>query len=172
MYFFASRLLQSGNHLYLPVLWHAVRQNYLQIIKHFITTYFLNSFKKRIVRDIASAIFILRSVFSLGVTLFTPCVALYTIIDVPIYASLLALTGISICFTLFVHITIRCALSTKCVRQFNLKHLLMIISGRTESCDYCRLDSRADDHSDVLISDRTGCVRKWWNVKCVWDESW
>lgn len=74
-------------------------------LNHNIHSTNLYRFKKRIVRDIASAIFILRSVFALGVTLFTPCVALYTIIDVPIYASLLALTGISICFTLFVHIT-------------------------------------------------------------------
>lgn len=57
-------------------------------------------FKSRLVRSLASGAFVLRNVTAMGITLYTPCVALNTILGVPYYASLIAMTGISICFTL------------------------------------------------------------------------
>lgn len=70
-----------------------------------ISFYFVRfRFNSRLVRSLASAAFVLRNVTAMGITLYTPCVALNTILGVPYYASLLAMTGISICFTLLVHI--------------------------------------------------------------------
>lgn len=61
---------------------------------------FLDRFKSRLVRSLASGAFVLRNVTAMGITLYTPCVALNTILDVPYYISLLAMTAISIGFTL------------------------------------------------------------------------
>lgn len=57
-------------------------------------------FKSRLVRCLASGTYVFRSILNLGVTVFTPTVALYTIIGVPIWVSLSAITGISIIFNL------------------------------------------------------------------------
>lgn len=46
----------------------------------------------------ASGTYVFRSILNLGVTVFTPTVALNTIIGVPIWISLLAITVISIGF--------------------------------------------------------------------------
>lgn len=57
-------------------------------------------FNSRLVRCIASGTYIFRSILNLGVTVFTPTVALHTILGVPIWASLVAITCISIIFNL------------------------------------------------------------------------
>lgn len=57
-------------------------------------------FKSRFVRRLASGTYIFRSILNLGVTVFTPTVALYTIIGIPIWMSLCAITAISIVFNL------------------------------------------------------------------------
>ncbi|CAG9806281.1 unnamed protein product [Chironomus riparius] len=57
-------------------------------------------FNSRLVRCLASGTYIFRSILNLGVTVFTPTVALYTIIGIPIWMSLLAITIISILFNL------------------------------------------------------------------------
>jgi Na+/proline symporter len=57
-------------------------------------------FNSRLVRCLASGTYIFRSILNLGVTVFTPTVALYTIIGIPIWMSLLAITTISILFNL------------------------------------------------------------------------
>lgn len=49
-------------------------------------------------RCLASGTYILRTLLSLGVTIYTPTVALNTIIGVPYWASLLCITCISIFF--------------------------------------------------------------------------
>lgn len=59
-------------------------------------------FKSRLVRCLASGTYIFRSILNLGVTVFTPTVALYTIIGIPIWMSLSAITIISIIFNLLV----------------------------------------------------------------------
>ncbi|XP_035775838.1 sodium-coupled monocarboxylate transporter 1-like isoform X1 [Anopheles albimanus] len=55
-------------------------------------------FNSRLVRCLASGTYILRTLLSLGVTIYTPTVALNTIIGVPYWASLLCITVISIFF--------------------------------------------------------------------------
>ncbi|XP_055617704.1 sodium-coupled monocarboxylate transporter 1-like isoform X2 [Toxorhynchites rutilus septentrionalis] len=55
-------------------------------------------FNSRLVRCLASGTYILRTLLSLGVTIYTPTVALNTIIGVPYWASLLCITCISIFF--------------------------------------------------------------------------
>lgn len=60
-------------------------------------------FGSRLVRCLSSAIFIVRTLVNMSITIYTPCVAMQTVLAVPFWASLLTLTGISICFTLFVH---------------------------------------------------------------------
>lgn len=57
-------------------------------------------FKSRLVRCLASGTYVFRSILNLGVTVFTPTVALYTIIGIPIWVSLAAITTISIIFNL------------------------------------------------------------------------
>ncbi|XP_018327907.1 sodium-coupled monocarboxylate transporter 2 [Agrilus planipennis] len=57
-------------------------------------------FKSRLVRCLACATYVLRQIFNQGITVYTPCVALYTIIGIPYWASILGITLISIFFTL------------------------------------------------------------------------
>lgn len=57
-------------------------------------------FKSRLVRCLASGTYVFRSILNLGVTVFTPTVALYTIIGIPIWMSLLGITVISIIFNM------------------------------------------------------------------------
>jgi Na+/proline symporter len=59
-------------------------------------------FKSRLVRCIASFTYVVRSLLNLGVTVFTPCVALKTVIGLPYWASILSITAISIIFTIMV----------------------------------------------------------------------
>lgn len=53
-------------------------------------------------RCLASATFVLRQVLTLGVTVYTPSVALNTVIGIPYWVSIVGLTCISIFFTLLV----------------------------------------------------------------------
>ncbi|XP_058812501.1 sodium-coupled monocarboxylate transporter 1-like isoform X2 [Topomyia yanbarensis] len=55
-------------------------------------------FNSRLVRCLASGTYIIRSLLSLGITIYTPTVALNTIIGVPYWVSLLCITFISIFF--------------------------------------------------------------------------
>ncbi|XP_058467270.1 sodium-coupled monocarboxylate transporter 1-like [Malaya genurostris] len=55
-------------------------------------------FNSRLVRCLASGTYIMRSLLSLGITIYTPTVALNTIIGVPYWVSLLCITCISIFF--------------------------------------------------------------------------
>ncbi|XP_058116651.1 sodium-coupled monocarboxylate transporter 1-like [Anopheles ziemanni] len=55
-------------------------------------------FNSRLVRCLASGTYIVRTLLSLGVTIYTPTVALNTIIGVPYWVSLLSITVISIFF--------------------------------------------------------------------------
>lgn len=59
-------------------------------------------FKSRLVRCLASGSFILRNIFAMGITLYTPSVALNTVGGVPYWITLLAMTAICILFTLMV----------------------------------------------------------------------
>jgi len=59
-------------------------------------------FKSRLVRCIASFTYVVRSLLNLGVTVFTPCVALKTVIGLPYWACILGITAISIIFTVMV----------------------------------------------------------------------
>ncbi|XP_025421266.1 sodium-coupled monocarboxylate transporter 2 isoform X2 [Sipha flava] len=57
-------------------------------------------FKSRLVRRLASATYFIRSVLNLGVTVFTPCVALKTVMGLPYWFSIVLITSIAIVFTL------------------------------------------------------------------------
>lgn len=57
-------------------------------------------FKSRFVRCLASGTYVFRCILNQGVTVFTPTIALYTIIGVPIWMSLCGITAISIIFNL------------------------------------------------------------------------
>lgn len=71
----------------------------------------MGRFKSKLVRRLASATFIARNLFILGITLYTPCVAMNTIVAVPYWASFLLMTALGICFTVFVSVI-------KLVRKF------------------------------------------------------
>ncbi|KAL0277604.1 UNVERIFIED_CONTAM: hypothetical protein PYX00_004837 [Menopon gallinae] len=53
-------------------------------------------FKSQTVRCIASGTYLIRNVLTLGVTIFTPCVALKTVVGFPYWASIIGITVISI----------------------------------------------------------------------------
>ncbi|XP_063239969.1 sodium-coupled monocarboxylate transporter 1 [Bacillus rossius redtenbacheri] len=57
-------------------------------------------FKSRLVRCLASLTYVIRSLLNLGVTVFTPCVALNTVIGLPYWASIFGICFISIIFTI------------------------------------------------------------------------
>lgn len=52
-------------------------------------------------RRLASATFIARNVFIMGITMYTPCVALNTVAHIPYWASYLLMTALGILFTIF-----------------------------------------------------------------------
>ncbi|XP_060880511.1 sodium-coupled monocarboxylate transporter 2-like isoform X2 [Metopolophium dirhodum] len=56
-------------------------------------------FKSRLVRRLASATYFIRSILNLGVTVFTPCVALKTVMGLPYWFSIILITSIAIVFT-------------------------------------------------------------------------
>lgn len=62
-------------------------------------------FKSRLVRSLASGTYIIRALLNQGVTVFTPCVALNTVIGIPYWASITGITAFSIIFNLLVSIT-------------------------------------------------------------------
>ncbi|XP_011505021.1 PREDICTED: sodium-coupled monocarboxylate transporter 1 isoform X2 [Ceratosolen solmsi marchali] len=57
-------------------------------------------FKSKLVRCLASFSYVIRSLLNVSVTVFTPCVALKTVIGLPYWASICGITAISIVFTL------------------------------------------------------------------------
>lgn len=59
-------------------------------------------FKSRLVRRLASFSFIIRNCLTLGITIYTPCVALNIIAGIPDWASLTTMTLLTILFTITV----------------------------------------------------------------------
>lgn len=59
-------------------------------------------FKSRLVRCLASGTYVIRQMLNQGVTVFTPCVALNTVIGIPYWASIVGISLISIVFNLLV----------------------------------------------------------------------
>ncbi|XP_030747674.1 sodium-dependent multivitamin transporter-like [Sitophilus oryzae] len=57
-------------------------------------------FKSRLVRCLASGTYVVRQLLNQGVTVFTPCVALNTVIGIPYWASISGITLASIIFNL------------------------------------------------------------------------
>ncbi|XP_067619577.1 sodium-coupled monocarboxylate transporter 1 [Eurosta solidaginis] len=57
-------------------------------------------FKSRLVRCLASATYIVRQICSLGITVYTPSVALATVIGIPYWASIIGMAVICIFFTI------------------------------------------------------------------------
>ncbi|XP_015594854.1 sodium-coupled monocarboxylate transporter 1 isoform X2 [Cephus cinctus] len=57
-------------------------------------------FNSKLVRCLASFSYVIRSLLNLAVTVFTPCVALNTVIGLPYWASITSITTISVLFTI------------------------------------------------------------------------
>lgn len=57
-------------------------------------------FKSRLVRCLASGTYVIRQLLNQGVTVYTPCVALNSVIGIPYWASIFGITIISIVFTI------------------------------------------------------------------------
>lgn len=57
-------------------------------------------FKSRLVRCLASGTYVIRQLLNQGVTVFTPCVALNTVIGIPYWASISGITAVSIIFSI------------------------------------------------------------------------
>lgn len=86
-------------------------------------------FKSRLVRRLASATYFIRSILNLGVTVFTPCVALKTVMGLPYWFSIILITSIAIVFTLLVRqiLFISKQLSFNLTRQNKLQNIMMLI---------------------------------------------
>lgn len=59
-------------------------------------------FKSRLVRCLASGTYVVRQLLNQGVTVFTPCVALNTVIGIPYWASIIGISVVSIIFNILV----------------------------------------------------------------------
>ncbi|ENN80491.1 hypothetical protein YQE_03095, partial [Dendroctonus ponderosae] len=57
-------------------------------------------FKSRLVRCLASGTYVVRQLLNQGVTVYTPCVALNTVIGIPYWASIVGISGVSIIFNI------------------------------------------------------------------------
>lgn len=67
-------------------------------------SYFIKNFrfKSRLVRCLASGVYILRQICALGVTVYTPSVALSAVLGLPYWISIVGISIICIIFTVFV----------------------------------------------------------------------
>jgi len=72
-------------------------------------------FKSRTVRCLASATYIVRQICNLGITVYTPSVALSTVIGIPYWASITGMAVICIFFTIMVR-TVLIAVPRECQR--------------------------------------------------------
>lgn len=59
-------------------------------------------FKSRLVRCLASGTYVVRQLLNQGVTVYTPCVALNTVIGIPYWASIVGISLVSIIFNILV----------------------------------------------------------------------
>ncbi|KAJ8684371.1 hypothetical protein QAD02_020163, partial [Eretmocerus hayati] len=62
--------------------------------------YLYMRFKSKLVRCLASFSYVIRSLLNVSVTVFTPCVALNTVIGLPYWASICGITAVSVVFAL------------------------------------------------------------------------
>lgn len=87
---------------------HCIHKNNHQFISHslwwrnFLFHLIFPRFKSKLVRRLASFSFIIRNCLTLGITVYTPCVALNIIAGIPYWASLTTMTLLTIMFTITV----------------------------------------------------------------------
>lgn len=57
-------------------------------------------FNSRLIRCLASGTFLFRQVFTLGITIYIPCIVIQTVVGLPLIASTISITVLVIIFTL------------------------------------------------------------------------
>lgn len=77
-------------------------------------------FKSKLVRRLASAAYICRTLLVLGVATFTPCIAIKTVIGIPYYVSIIGMILVSILFMLSVSWRSRSSIRRYVVSLINL----------------------------------------------------
>lgn len=110
-------------------------------------------FKSKLVRRLASATFIVRNVFIMGITMYTPCVALNTVANVPYWASYLLMTILGILFTIFVSVSL---FYWNRIFWFYAGIFFAIETGKLESSHYSRCHSRHHNDYRVVWSNCSG----------------
>lgn len=113
-------------------------------------------FKSRLVRRLASATFILRQVSSLGVTVYTPSVALATVIGIPYWASIVGMSAICIFFTVMGGL--KAAINADVIQSVTviLVTLTVIIQGTIESGGVAEVYTRNRDNGRLNFMNFTG----------------
>lgn len=86
--------------LALPISMYFFVPMYLSLGITSVYQYLDKRFKSKLIRCLASAVFILRTVLILAVATYTPCIAIKTVIGVPHYVSISCLVIIAILFSL------------------------------------------------------------------------
>lgn len=112
-------------------------------------------FKSRLVRCLASGTYIVRQLLNQGVTVFTPCVALNTIVGIPYWASIFGISIVSIIFTLLVSRYVPACLSSFgiVIKSFHLFCAINAAFGRS-SCRSIKF-RKAKCQSRLLTSAQT-----------------
>lgn len=82
-------------------------------------------FKSRLVRCLASGTYIVRQLLNQGVTVFTPCVALNTVIGIPYWASIFGITVVSVIFTLLVSFSFKDVSYALFLKLFSIIHSML-----------------------------------------------
>lgn len=117
------------------------------------TSLIICRFNSRLVRCLASGTFILRQVLTLGVTVYTPSVALNTVIGIPYWVSIVGLTAISIFFTILV------SNGNSLILESHFIHTNSLIAGWSEGSDYSGCDPGR--HNDPSLHCHLCAGRGW-----------
>lgn len=113
-------------------------------------------FKSRLVRCLASATYILRQILSLGVTVYTPSVALATVIGIPYWASIVGMSAICILFTILGGL--KAAINADVIQSLTviLVTLAVIIQGAIDAGGPATVFNRNLDNGRLKFMNFTG----------------
>lgn len=195
-----------NNHQFcIPSLWFSLMASSTSLMANF---FFLNPnfhlifrrFKSKLVRRLASFSFIIRNCLTLGITIYTPSVALNIIAGIPYWASLTTMTLLTIMFTITVsqlnqwtnaqtkvwpteqyssvctrhsmHST--CTLVTMTISLSCTWYVsLVYISpfvGRIKGSNYGRCNTRTNFASGLYFCDNSRSIWNWWRWESLHDQ--
>lgn len=176
------------------VIWTWAHQTIFHSLwwRNFLFHLVLPRFKSKLVRRLASFSFIIRNCLTLGITVYTPCVALNIIAGIPYWASLSTMTLLTIMFTITVsqlnseHTEVANGVAFECLHSQTTYALhaplsrwqfysLLVSSvypsvGRIKSSNYGRCNTRTDFASGLYFCDNSRSIWNWQRWKSLHDQ--